>query len=161
MGWRGTKLFKSSDSYNYDDLNRVNENAEFILGQLLELGYNAELSQEIVTDYTMKSFPFVSSINQIRQNIKDLIASFPEALAIVQNVGPVIGTFYSGQDSLIFVETVVQEIIIDNSRKQVFDFHEANKLETSLQLLYDLISEKRAQFKVCGTFYVGEEGVIF
>ncbi len=161
MPWNGTVVYNVESTYNSSDIVRENQNIEYLYNLLTSLGYEITLTYAINEGYTRLSFPTVTDINQVRQNINDMINGFPTALDKVEKVGPAIGTFYSNELSMIYYSPVVPVIKVMPDRKQKFDYIEANKLELSLKLLYDLSLDEASEFKVCGAFYSGEEGLVY
>lgn len=161
MAWLGTVSFNQLSKYNFGDLNRENENVEYLRDILLQIGFTPVLTYPIVKDRTRLSFPTVSAINNLRQNIKDLVDSYPLAKNTIESVGPAVGTYYSGEESMIFGAASVTTIDINPARKQIFDFNNANQLELTLALLYEMITQAVYNFSYSGTFYSGEEGLIY
>lgn len=158
MAWLGTKVFDSKSKYNSRDLNRVNENIEFLLSELKAFGY--DLSLETEKGYTMYSFPTVSAINKARENILELINAYPPASEKYRSTGSYI-PFRLGSTVMVYGTPESPLIELISNRRQVFDFNEANKLELNLRLIYELVSEERNKYKICGTFYSGEDGVLY
>lgn len=134
MPWMGTVTFDETSYYNAADLTRENINIQYLRDELAANGYNITLSYPTFS-VTRTDFPTVSRINNTRQNIIDLLNGFyypPDAPAIA--------------------------VIPD--RKQKFDFNEANKIELTLQALYDAFQNLVKSYRACGTFYCGEEGLL-
>jgi hypothetical protein len=128
-------MFSVSDFYNYADFNRENGNVEFLRDILVINGYNVILTYPV--DIANRAgFPTVTRINQLRQNIIDLFTGF-----------------YYPPDA--------PEVTVNPARKQIFNYVEANKLEVSLQLIYDLVHKMLAEFKYCGAYTCGEEGGLY
>lgn len=161
MAWIPTVTFDGLSTYNALDLNRENGDAEYLFNILKQLGNGVQFTYPIVKNRGRSNFPTVSAINQIRQNIKDLVNSLPEIKAKIETVGPVTGTFYSGEESLVSGAASVPAIVVNLNRKQTFDFDDANALEMTLQLIYDYLVVIIDNLRFSGTFYSGEEGLIY
>ena len=129
MPWLGTKTFNSGSFYNPAELNRQNENTEYLANEINTKIISISLPQPIKKDNIRTDFPTVSKINQLKENIKYLIDNAPI------NENPA--------------------IVVSLERLQAFDFTEANKLERNLLAIYDIINKIEDYFKYCGTFYCG------
>ncbi|MGF7050421.1 hypothetical protein J2T13_004959 [Paenibacillus sp. DS2015] len=160
MPWIKTVVFNRGSYYNVEDINRVNNNVEFIRQFLLQQGYTPALVSPVKSDYQKSDFPTVTAINNVRRNLKYLLSLVPEALRVVESTGFIAGTFYAGEEGIIFGSSTVPTITINTARLQTFDFNRANELELTLQLLYDTLMAQVDNFKKSGTFYSGEEGLI-
>ena len=133
--WQGTKIFSSSDKYNYYELSRVNNNIQHISELLTSHGFYPVLNKPIKTNYTRLDFPTVTLVNDVRENILSLV-----------------GTFYQPPGA--------PELNVDTNQLQIFDYNKANELELNLQGLYDLIEKAMQLARYSGTFYSGEEIVL-
>ena len=73
-----SSLTNSKGSYNYTDLNRVEEWCEYLQSILANYGYSEEL--EIKTDWAMTDYITRTQMDRIRANI-DSLKDFCEALS--------------------------------------------------------------------------------
>ncbi len=121
-------------SYEADDVNRVNSNLQYLATVLTQAGFQIVLTKPTPTNLTTTSFPRVTVINNMKRNILDIIAGFYP----VAEPPPV----------------------IDLTRKQIFDYAEANNLEKNIALLYHLYENVLTGLKYCGTFSCGESEVL-
>lgn len=137
MAWLGTKIFVKEDKYSFNDLNRVNENTQYIYDTMIAKGFTVTLPHAVVTTYTRTSFPTVTVINNTRTNIKALVDAFPEVKRLIEDTGMYTGTFYAGERGMEYGTSEVPTIVAYPDMLQIFDWNEANKLEMTLQLLYD------------------------
>jgi hypothetical protein len=66
--WQAPKTdFTDANTYNVLDLNRVEQNIEFLITVLNQYGYSIAFTSK--TNWAMTDFPTVSHINRIKQNI--------------------------------------------------------------------------------------------
>lgn len=123
----------ATDTYNADDLNRVEANTQYVAEQLAQLGYPVTL-ETVYSGRDTTSIEFASSLNRVEGNIKALHDGFAPLPGFAAK------TWAAGMP---------------------FDYRDANRLERNLQLL-DTWAESAADgFKVCGTFSCGEGGEIY
>ena len=135
MAWQEPKAFDTSSYYNAEDINRENGNVAFIRDFLSEQGYSISLPYPVTVTYSKTSFPTVSAVNAIRGNIAALRAGF-------------------------YAPPGAPEVAVTPTRKQIFNYADANKLELNLKLMYELMYKLVASYRRCGTFYCGEEGLL-
>ncbi|BBI32373.1 hypothetical protein [Cohnella abietis] len=136
MPWMGTVVFDGEVNkyYNAIDLTREHENIKYIQEQLAANGVYIALTYP-TKSWVRTEYPTVTAINRTRKNILDIYNGFykpPGAPDIAENP----------------------------ARKQIFSYAEANKLELSLQLIYDTLKSLLESYKYCGTFSCGEEGLL-
>lgn len=132
--WIDIKTFDENSAYNAVDINRENNNLQVVKDLLLSYGFPAITPKPIKANYTRTSFPTVSAINDVRTNINSIIGGFYPVNAPI--------------------------IVINPTRKQKFDFNEANKLELNLEAMRVLLDAIKDSFRYCGTFSCGEDGLI-
>ena len=132
--WIEPVTFVSTDYYNFGDLNRVNNNIQYIYDELIALGYTITLLETVVTNYTRTDFPTVTNVNKAKSNI----------LAIIDGFYPV--------DAPV--------IVVNTDEVQEFDYVEANKLELNLQALYDFLQNLLLSLRYSGTFYSGDNAIV-
>jgi len=123
------------DFYNYHDLDRVENNSEY-LANLLSSYRGQSVSITAFTDRYKKRFEFYDSMNRIESNIQTLADNFFEPVGWI-------------------------EPKTDWESGQPFGFRDANRLERNLALLHDLLLKAFESYKYCGTFYAGEDGDIY
>lgn len=118
-----------TDYYNFEDLNRVENNTEVVVGLV---GYFITLpSLSFVTDRSMKRIEFADSLNRIESNQDVLRQRFtpdgwlPNKIDWEPNAG--------------------------------FSFHDALRLEQNLNLLYQHYKGNAEAVPICGAFICGEE----
>lgn len=118
-------------TYNYTDLNRIEEWTEYIAEQLILYGYNVDITTNIIlVDWTMEDFPTKIAMRIIRNNVQKLKDAFI--------------AFTNVPDSL-----------------EKMTYQKANDLEKVLHELDTLINNMIASFYYSGTFYSGEsEGLL-
>lgn len=130
MGWLPPKTdWNSNDYYNFEDLNRVENNTQIVAG-LVKLFY-AIPDLETNTNRDMSSIEFAESLNRIENNIKIL----GEKRILPGWISPKIDWEYN----------------------QGFSYVDANRLERNLELLYKHYKENSGLFKYCGAYTCGEE----
>lgn len=130
MAWLGTKEFDSEDFYNFAEMNRQNENVEYLTTEITNKIIALTLPNSTKTDNTRADFPTVTKVNDLRYNIKYLIENVPI--------------------------TEDPAIVVDLERLQSFDFNDANVLERNLQAVYEILLRIQGYFRKCGTFKCGE-----
>ena len=123
-----------SDTYNADDLNRVEASTSFIAGRLAEVGYPATLGA-IDTGRTIERFEFADMLNRVEANIDALHSAF---VALPNYQEP--KEWVAGMP---------------------FDYRDANRLERNLLLIYTWLNRTIDAFRYCGTFASGEGGEIY
>lgn len=120
----------SNDFYNFEDLNRVEANIQFVAEYLQSIDYNIPL-EETKTDRDMESIDFVSSINRLERNLD----SIREHMI----------TPPSYEDMKVW------------TNKMGFNYDDANRYEKNLLLLYKWAQLIYKSYKYCGEFICGEE----
>jgi hypothetical protein len=133
MAWITAKTdWNVDDYYNFDDLNRVENNTDYIYDELVNLGYSPTLST-INTSRTKSSIDYYDDINRIESNIKALAdASY---------------------DPLGWLEPETDWISV----YKVFDYNDANRLESNLVNLKSMIENIDAELEYCGIIISGED----
>lgn len=160
MSWLGTKTFTELSKYSFNDLSRVNENAEFIESLLNHLGISFTLPRTVKKDYNRRDFPYVERINNIKLNVIAILDAVPGLADELKSVGPVTGTFRAGEDVMVTNPALAPTVIVRTEMIQTFDYSDANSIELNLKLVFDRLIEQANNFPFCGTFYSGEEGLI-
>lgn len=129
MTWISPKTnWTSQDYYNFEDLNRVESNTEYIKELLKLLEYNINLIIERNRDMTR--IEFAESFNRIESNI-DLIKVYrPKSW-----IDPKLDWIYDTP----------------------FSYVDANRLERNLLLLYNYTKGNIDNFRYCGAYICGEE----
>lgn len=123
----------ATDTYNADDLNRVEASTDYIAGRLAEAGYPATLGT-IDTGRTIERIEFADMLNRVEANIDALHSAF---VALPNYQEP--KEWAAGMP---------------------FDYRDANRLERNLLLIYTWLINTIDAFKLCGTFACGEGGEI-
>ena len=119
------------DFYNFNDLNRVEANTEYIAELIAHFGTPPTLVT--VTDRDMKRIEFADSLNRIEGNIDALRQRYtppgwePNKLNWAPN--------------------------------DPFDYNDANRLERNLALLYAYYQGNVNAFRYCGMYTCGDGGV--
>lgn len=129
MAWLGTKTFASTDKYNPEEINRVGENLQYLVDLLNSYSYAVVLPNSIKTDFGYSDLPFISKINELKENVNIVKAAY-------------------------FTVTA-PDLIESSARVQAFDYVEANKFELNLQALYETINNVIQSLMYCGTFNCG------
>lgn len=134
MNWITPKTnFIAEDYYNYSDLNRVENNTNYLRDYLIYLGYRVPLL-DIKTNRDNTNIDFLSSINKIENNIE-----------IIKNIFAV-PPGYEGKKTWIL--------------GQGFSYLDANRLENNLEKLKDYAEKTEEGFIYCGTIYCGQGGLL-
>ena len=138
MDWVNPKLdWKPTDFYNAQDLNRVENNSQFITSYLKGLQYPITLVSPM-TNRDNTSIDFISSINRLENNIDVIRVGFL--------------TPPNWQNKKTW------------SVGQEFDYTDANRFESNLNLLYTWALIAKDNLVYCGTFDCGleyEEGGLY
>lgn len=135
MSWINPKTdFTKDDYYNTEDLNRVENNTQVVSDYLNNLKYSITL-ESIKTDRDNSFIDFIPSINRVERNIEVLKNTFITPPGYLNSKSWSLG--------------------------MAFTYLDANRLDRNLLLLYDLAQLAVKNFRYCGTYYCGEEGVIY
>lgn len=128
--WIAPKLdWTRNDYYNFEDLNRVENNAEVVAGLV---GYFIALPPlEFVTDREMMRIEFADSLNRIESN-QDILRQRFTPIGWLPNK-------------------------TDWEAKAPFSFSDAVRLEHNLFLLYKHYKGNTEIVPICGAFICGEE----
>lgn len=133
MPWIEPKInWSSEDYYNFEDLNRVENNIEVI--KVIVNLYFKDMDLTINRTRNMKSIEFADSLNRIEKNIKVLKEN---------SVTP-----------LIWIDSK-----LNWQPGTSFNFEDANRLENNLLHLFNLLEITIDNFKYCGTLNCGEGGI--
>lgn len=127
----GKTNWTSEDYYNFEDLNRVEANTQFVVEYLESIDYNIP-TVEIVTSRGMESIDFISSINRIESNLESIRSE-------MDILPPNYGTMKIW------------------TNKIGFSFEDANRYERNLELLYFWAQKIFDGYRYCGEFICGEE----
>lgn len=133
MAWIPAKTdWTADDFYNYSDLNRVENNTDYIKSALQSLGYTPILSS-INTARTKASIDYYDDINRVESNIKALADASYEPLSWLTPELDWISVY------------------------KVFDYEDANRLESNLVNLKAMVENISEEIRYCGTYYCGDE----
>ncbi|MEG0451290.1 MAG: hypothetical protein RR595_15650, partial [Lysinibacillus sp.] len=130
--WITPKLnWSYSDFYNFEDLNRVENNTEVVANLIAY--FIAIPAMSFITNRDMKRFEFADSLNRIEGN----------------------------QDGLRQRYTPVGWLTnkLDWEENSAFSFNDAKRLEHNLNLLYKHYKGNTELVPICGAFICGEEAV--
>ena len=133
MSWQPPKTnWISTDIYNFEDINRVESNLEYIENYLTSIGYSApQLSHRknrLNTDYDT-----VSDIIRIESNMFDLWNTF--------------------------IKDVPLSLVVWTPSKS-FDYQVANRWENTASQMRTYAESAYVLFKYSGTFQCGKEGLL-
>lgn len=118
-------------AYNYEDLNRIENNCEYVKGLLNNSGFfPIQIEIETKTNWNVRDIPNIEEINRIRQNILTL------------KNGMNLGREY-------------EEIEFSNT----MDYIKANILEKDLYLIKYILETSMKELRKCNTFYCGADGI--
>ena len=132
MPWQQPKTdWNSNDYYNYEDLNRV-ENNIIAVKDLAEVLRGEINLREINIDRDMKSIPFADVLNRVEENINIL-------------------------GNKLYKPKGWAQPKLDWRYNQPFSYEDANRLERNLLLLYNYAKGNVDKIPFCGQIYVGEE----
>lgn len=130
MEWIVPKIdWESKDFYNYEDLNRVENNIQVISYLINTYITDVNLKLEI---HNIKSFPFPDILNRIENNINILKVMFHTPLIWEENK-----TNWRYGDG--------------------FSYKDAHRLENNLLHLYLLLKNTIDTFAFCGPLNCGED----
>lgn len=133
MAWQTAKTnWKKSDYYNYGDLNRVENNTQEV-ANIMDTYSEAPNLNAVITNRGHTSIEFYDSFNRIENNIKRLKDSLYEPVG--------------------WMGTKTDWTSVGES----FDHNHANRLETNLLLLYELVNNTKNYLPYCGAFYAGQD----
>jgi len=127
VAWITPKIdWDSTDRYNFADLNRVENNTEYVYDLLVLRGYISELLVFIKSGRSITYLEFYDSMNRIESNIEKLGDSF----FLPDGWEPMNTNWVSGETP--------------------FDYQVANRLENNLYLLEDLLRRIPQLSTICG-----------
>lgn len=124
-----TKYLKGS--YNYTDLNRIDNYCYDIKNKVADLGYTLILDIPRINAYYMEKNIFLDDIDRIRKNVQT-----------IQNL-----PFCTVTDRIEFTDSI--------------NFKQANLLEKILYNVESAIKTLTEGFSFCGTFYCGDNHVAY
>lgn len=122
--------WKATDYLNYADLNRIEKNTEFVAEYLVNISYIVPIGT-VVSNRTMQSIDFISSINRLEENIDIIKNSFL--------------TPPGWQDKKVW------------SLGKGFSYDDANRLENNLKILKEWAEIAKDNLVYCGTFNCGTD----
>lgn len=129
MAWITPKTdWLASDFYDFSDLNRVENNIEYVRLRLGVIGYSVP-SMTFIKDRTNKSYDLLSSINRIESNIDQLASSF---------------VYPPGWLPLVFWQPDTK-----------FTEYHANRWESNVSLLKEYSELTEQAWRYAGTFNAG------
>ncbi|ATP40693.1 hypothetical protein CSE16_11895 [Solibacillus sp. R5-41] len=130
--WITPKLdWKSSDFYNFQDLNRVENNTE-VIAELIRY-FILLPSMLTITNRDMKRIEFADSLNRLESN-QNILRQRYTPMGWLQNK-------------------------LDWVSNNPFTFNDAQRLEHNLNLLYQHYKGNTELVPICGAFTCGEEAV--
>ena len=129
MPWETPKTdWLSTDVYNFDDINRVENNIEYVRLELIVLGY-AMPSITVITDRTNKAYDLLSSINRLESNLQLVADNFVEPPGWLPGVAWL--------------------------RDTKFTEYHANRWESNVSLLHEYAALTEQGWRYAGTFTAG------
>lgn len=130
MAWIPLKIdWKKDDDYNFQDLNRVENNTEVIAAMISIFGSAPVIS--IIKNRDMKYIEFADSLNRIEGNINLLAQRYKPAGWIENKLS------WKANDP--------------------FSYGDAIRLEKNLALLHFYYQGNADNFRHCGSYICGEE----
>lgn len=131
--WQTAKTnWTANDYYNFADLNRVENNTEYLKDYFLTLGYIPSTST-FVSNRTKESLVYYDDMNRIENNIKALKDSSYSPLGWITPVTNWVSVY------------------------KKFGYVDANRLEGNLSNLKTMMEGIDAELKICGAFTCGED----
>lgn len=128
--WITPKLnWSASDFYNFEDLNRVENNMSVVFDLVSYFVYIPSIN--VVTNRDMKHIEFVDSLNRIEE-LQNSLGKRHKPVGWIPNK-------------------------IDWKENDPFSFSDAIRIEKNMFLLYEYYKGKTDYFPICGTFNCGEE----
>lgn len=126
--------WEPTDYYNFEDLNRVEYYTQLV-SELVVFFRGNTAANNFFSERDMTSIEFADSLNRLEKNIEVLLSELNNPTGTIQ---PKTDWWYNTS----------------------FSYIDANRLETNLLLLYKYVQGNINNFKYCGTFTCGDEGVI-
>lgn len=130
MAWITSKTdWSALDSYNYSDLNRVENNLQEVLTLIASLGYPTS-SYTFVTNRDDSGIEYLSSVNRIESNVDSVCENFatPETWS-------------------------KKTWIVDTT----FSYKDANRWEQTIEALKSFTILIPESYEYCGTFNAGSD----
>lgn len=124
MAWIPAVTFTSSDYYNYGDLNRIENNTDYI-ADYIETFAERPAVGTAKTDWANTDIVFYDDLNRVETNI----------LALKTAIGEPVGWLTP---------------VTDWASLDVFDYNDANRLDGNLSALKNLAEQINAAFLFCG-----------
>jgi hypothetical protein len=135
MAWIAPKIdWTDDDKINFADFNRIENNLNEVAAYLNSIQYSIP-AMTSVTNRTISSIDFISSINRIEQNLETIRINF---------VTP--PSYIPGKTWTV---------------SKGFDYTDANRLESNLQLLLDYGLLVYKSFRRCGALICGDQGGLY
>lgn len=132
MAWIPPRIdWSSQDYYNFEDLNRV-ENNTIAVKDLVEILRGEFSLDDVNVDRDMTSIPFAETLNKIEGNINTLGNKLYKPKGWMDNV-------------------------LDWKYDKSFSYEDANRLEYNLLLLYSYAKGNIDKIPYCGIINIGEE----
>ena len=132
MAWIAPKIdWDSADYYNFADLNRVENNTDFLATLLGTYGTTPTLIG-VTTSRDNTNIEFYDDLNRIENNI-----------LIIKN--------YSGTP-IIWITPKTTWVTLDS-----FGYTDANRLEQNISELYNVINNIILELEHCGSFTCGQD----
>ena len=114
-------------SLNSEDLNRIENNISYLSSQLNTYGYTNTITEKEVL-WTKSDMFYLTDLDRIRQNIMNICEAYP------------------------VLPTITFPTLLDSS----LDYIKVNELEELLYRTNELLETLISSFRMCGTFYCGE-----
>lgn len=118
-----------NDYYNFEDLNRVENNTREVAVLIRYFGEVPQL--DVVTDRDMKRIEFANSLNRVEGNMNKLQLRFKQSGWVPNK--------------------------LDWKSNDPFDYKDAARLENNLALLHFYYRGNIDNFRYCGAYICGEE----
>lgn len=122
--------WSSSSIYNYNDINRVESNMDYVRSELIAIGYDVP-NMTFVVNRNYTSYDLLSSVNRIETNLEALKNSFVEPPNWLDTITWTADTRFT-------------------------NYH-ANRWESNVLLIHDYVALVQQSFKYCGSFVAGQE----
>lgn len=132
MAWITPKTnWNSSDSYEYSDLNRVENNLQEVVALISAIGYQVG-TYNFILNRTVVDVEYLSSVNRLEDILDDIRIKFLTPPTWLSKKSWTVGT--------------------------IFDYTDANRWESNTIALKELVELIPQSYRYCGTFEAGSEG---